>query len=141
MFSSQQDNNKKMKQEEKGDIMIDRHQLKNVFVSLSYLETKLILSPPRPARTISGLCFLRCFLARQHAFRKSLTAEHRGDDRREGGREGGRRRHLGREPEPHQSPKTPLKNPINPTPERQSPLKNPNVAKQLQKLKIMLLRT
>jgi hypothetical protein len=90
LLSSQQDNNNKMKQEEKGDIMIDRHQLKNVFVSFSYLETKLILSSPRPARTISSLCFLRCFLARQHAFRKSLTAEHRGDDRREGGREGGR---------------------------------------------------
>jgi hypothetical protein len=71
LFSSKQHNN---------SIMIDRHQLMNFFVSFSYLETKLIVSPPPAARTISSLCFLRCFLARRHAFRKSLTAEHQGDD-------------------------------------------------------------
>lgn len=97
LFSSQRHNN---------SIMIDRHQLKKFFVSFSYLETKLIVSPPPAARTISSLCFLRCFLARRHAFRKSLTAEHQGDDDDDDddGREGGRRRHLGREPEPHYSP-------------------------------------
>jgi hypothetical protein len=70
--------------------MIDRHQLKKFFVSFSYLETKLIVSPPPAARTISSLCFLRCFLARRHEFRKSLTAEHRGDNDDDDGREGGR---------------------------------------------------
>jgi hypothetical protein len=78
-----------MKQKEKVGIMIDRHQLKNILVSFLYLETKLVVCPPPPARTISGLWFLRCFLARRHAFRKSLTAEHWGDDG-DDGREGGK---------------------------------------------------
>jgi hypothetical protein len=129
LFSSKQHNN---------SIMIDRHQLKNFFVSFSYLETKLIVSPPPAPRTISSLCFLRCFLARRHAFRKSLTAEHQGDDDdgREGGREGdddtwGVNRNHTIPPKPHfKSRKPQFKTP-----------KVQYIAKDLQKLKIMPLGT